>query len=294
MTSLTQKLAESDFQQQMIRAFADGKVCTSLFAGLTFDATNAVAGNPNQPKIYLTNSTIPISTLPSAPPLAVVNKPVSPLSPNLIVAAAKGLELANIAGTYSGGNGIYSATFNVNFDDTKLASAVAPASVQIRFSTTGTMATQTIVQCIVGTPPTDGVPCGATKEGVSQGGYCWYFFHPSCTNGCATHGGTNDDATINYAGSGGTLENCRKVLLAAGWMRTQLAYSDAGCYYYDGYINPTLAKTGAGCGVLVYVNTGPGTAPWSQAIRCTDPATNMDAFPGGQGAPTWRACACNN
>jgi hypothetical protein len=58
-------------------------------------------------------------------------------------------------------------------------------------------------------------PVSPTCSGTEVGGFCWYFGEEnvSCNTVCATHGGYND-ATRTYAGSSGSPENCRRVLVA--------------------------------------------------------------------------------
>src|SRR5690348_15950352 len=48
--------------------------------------------------------------------------------------------------------------------------------------------------------------------GMVIGGYCWHLsaLNQSCTEVCAALGGS-DAATINYVGSGGTIDNCKAV-----------------------------------------------------------------------------------
>jgi Tfp pilus assembly protein PilV len=54
--ALNEKMAATDFQQQMLRSFSDGTVCTRLLTtptALTFDSTHAVSGDPNPPTLNL-------------------------------------------------------------------------------------------------------------------------------------------------------------------------------------------------------------------------------------------------
>ena len=63
------------------------------------------------------------------------------------------------------------------------------------------------------TPSTIAVTVGSGNCGGRQlGGFCWYIgdVNQSCETVCAAHGGY-DEATKNYAGSGGTEDHCRDV-----------------------------------------------------------------------------------
>ncbi|MCX6116720.1 MAG: fibronectin type III domain-containing protein, partial [Proteobacteria bacterium] len=52
---------------------------------------------------------------------------------------------------------------------------------------------------------------GGSCAGTSVGGYCWYAGQDSCTNICASHGGTTV-GTIDFAGSNGSSGNCKQVV----------------------------------------------------------------------------------
>lgn len=109
-----------------------------------------------------------------------------------------------------------------------------------------------------------GMPCG----GVVVAGYCWYLtdgMHSdqTCHAKCASHGGPNDYATINYAGSGGNDAQCIEVLTKLGALGTHYSSSNNSCgCQYDGAANSW----------------------WSIALT-TDPTYNQGQY---------MVCACNN
>lgn len=122
--ALSEKLAAMDFQQQLIRSFADGKVCTSLLNNLTLNTSGMV----------LNVTGIPVST--TAPPgsLAKAGQAPSPLSSTLVVDANNPFQVTNIA---SAGTNLYSGVFQVGFDKTRLVRALQPAQTQITITTNG-------------------------------------------------------------------------------------------------------------------------------------------------------------
>ena len=71
-------------------------------------------------------------------------------------------------------------------------------------------------------------------DGTDVSGYCWYLgsVSQSCATVCGSHGGYNI-ATRDFAGSGGTDENCRVVLAALGATGDAVTTeaNTAGCYY---------------------------------------------------------------
>lgn len=99
--------------------------------------------------------------------------------------------------------------------------------------------------------------CGNDGLGTEVGGYCWYagIAGEFCTQVCASRGGVNMAGTRDYAGSGGTLENCQAVV-AALWGITftdtqnePLGTNDYGCSSYFGWLGarvhyaPTTANS---------------------------------------------------
>ena len=75
-------------------------------------------------------------------------------------------------------------------------------------------------------------------KGVPVGGYCWHLGVRSgtCTGICSNNGGYNN-ATATFAGSGGTIENCKKVLDALGLSGSEVAEDKSlvniGCGFFD-------------------------------------------------------------
>jgi hypothetical protein len=154
--SLKEKLARSDFQQQLIRSFSDVSLCAGVLNGLTFDSTNALASSSNQPTITLPDSSIPMSANPTAPALATAGQPLSPISTSVVAAPTSTFQLTNIVGASSGGAGNFNATFQVNLDGSSLGGSLATPSVQVSLQTTSVGSTQTISGC-----KSAGVPIGS-------------------------------------------------------------------------------------------------------------------------------------
>lgn len=102
--------------------------------------------------------------------------------------------------------------------------------------------------------------------GVSVGGYCWYFgaTDESCTTVCASRGGYNA-ATLSYAGSGGSNNNCRDVLDGLG-------IGTIGS-------SPSTNAFATGCGTSNSLVRHRGTTATTESAN---------------GAAVRRACACNN
>jgi prepilin-type N-terminal cleavage/methylation domain-containing protein len=97
------------------------------------------------------------------------------------------------------------------------------------------------VQCSNGTLSVLGAPapsCVIGCDGVTVGGFCWYLgaLNTSCDTTCTAHGGYNA-GTLSYAGSGGTLAQCRSVLVALqgtdgiNWFDNNTAGIAYGCAY---------------------------------------------------------------
>jgi hypothetical protein len=93
--------------------------------------------------------------------------------------------------------------------------------------------------------------CEPSCGGVKVGGYCWYFGAAgancdSTTGACTGHGGYHT-ATLSYAGSGGTNDNCASVLTALGAAASTIYAGDIsnmGCYYISaGYRTSSSATT---------------------------------------------------
>ena len=107
---------------------------------------------------------------------------------------------------------------------------------------------------------------GCDEGGHLVGGYCWYvgFEAQSCTTVCASHGGYNS-ATLTYAGSAGTDQNCQNVLDAFGAPASGMG----------------APSSAAGC----YMRGSPGIGRMRGTTATTEGATAPDAS---------RACACNN
>lgn len=181
--ALKEKLAVTDFQQQLIRSFSDGTLCRHLLVSagpLTFNSTYATAGAANRPFINLNRDTIPVSAQPGAPPLATAGEPASLVASTLTIATNAFLppafQVTNIQGTSSGSTGVYTANFQVNFDQTKLVRALVPASTQITILTSSSGTTQTITGCFGEKPPSIVGTCEAYQNyaGTYLGNVgCW-------------------------------------------------------------------------------------------------------------------------
>jgi len=111
--------------------------------------------------------------------------------------------------------------------------------------------------------PSEATACAISPDGVSVGGSCWFLGEPnqSCDEVCDLRGLNYSVATRTFAGSDGSISNCREVLTALGadWSTG----GDATC------------SSGLGC-----------TFDGANAVRCTTPTTSS-ASSGLQ-----RACAC--
>jgi hypothetical protein len=118
-----------------------------------------------------------------------------------------------------------------------------------------------------------GGPCSCSScpaGGVILGGVCWYLgaVGNDCDTTCANAGLVYDTATLSYAGSGGTWEQCMAVLDALGQTSPPLTgFGDTACQY------------AWGCCV---------DGEFSERFRCTSPATTSTALNGH----FQRACAC--
>ena len=112
---------------------------------------------------------------------------------------------------------------------------------------------------------TTSVPC----HGLVTGGYCWYqsAVGASCDAACSGHGGCDLVGTRDYAGSGGTLQNCQNVVTAFGFGVTA---------------SDSTSSLGVGCGTVTFIST--------TASRYTNIETNCSA----SGSFYARLCACNN
>ena len=255
---LKEKLGETDFEQQFIRSFADGTVCASLLHGLNFDSTNAVAGSTNPPTITLPNTSIPINTTPSAPALATAGQPLSPISPSFVAAPTQTFQVTHIVGSSSGGVGNYTATFQVNYDQTKVVRSLHPATTQISFQTTSAGSTQTITSCN-----------GSLANQVALGGLYQYYVQ------CGNQDGPCQNANGSWTcGAGGVPFNgscnnaCRhpnpltgKCTCPAGF--TAHMYFD---FQFTGQVGPVFySDTG------VPWNTAPSAVNGPIGIICTNP-----------------------
>lgn len=147
---LTQTLARADFQQQMIRSFADGSLCTALLtqpSPQVFDSTHARPGDPNPPTIILPAYMIPLSTAANATPLVSAGQAVSAISTSVVADSSSPFRIVNIVGSSTAGVGIYSGSLQVSFDPSRLILALKPASVQVTLLTTSSGTTQTVTAC---------------------------------------------------------------------------------------------------------------------------------------------------
>jgi len=108
----------------------------------------------------------------------------------------------------------------------------------------------------------------------------------SCDELCASHGGYNA-ATLNYAGSNGTLANCLAVAAAINPSSGETYYSDP----------EEACDNASGC-EMIFDSYHPYYAR-GDVHRCTSPATTSSAtanYGTGSGAMAFygRVCACNN
>ncbi|HRO48918.1 MAG TPA: hypothetical protein PLW75_02155 [Hyphomicrobium sp.] len=126
--------------------------------------------------------------------------------------------------------------------------------------------------------------CGGTMVG----GYCWYAgYSESCTTTCASRGGYNE-ATRTYAGSGGTVANCRAVINAVtGLSLQEAAVQSVGGTYAGGCVWALVIPGHPdGRGARYTTSTTAGALP---------PAITGPGTPQNPGVvASRRMCACNN
>ncbi len=142
--ALKEKLATADLQVQLTRGFSDGAVCSSLLTGRTFTVTGSGVVLPS---INLTNTSIPISTLPGAPALVAANAPISAISNTVFAAPTNTFQVRDITGSTVGNVGHYMANFVVNLDTSRMVRSLKPIVTQISMRTSGAGATKTITNC---------------------------------------------------------------------------------------------------------------------------------------------------
>lgn len=148
--AIIEKLAALDFQQELIRIFSDGTLCTSLLTLPTprqFNSSTSAPGSPNPPSLTLPLSQIPISAAPGSPPFATAGALASPIARTLFVAGGRPFQLTSIIGSSSGGVGRFSANFTVGFDQNQLIRPLSPASVRVSLRTTSAGPIETITGC---------------------------------------------------------------------------------------------------------------------------------------------------
>lgn len=147
--AMSEKLAANDFQNQMLRSLLDGSVCSSLLNGKTFDSTNAVAGNPNQPSIAIPLSSIPVSTDPGAPVLAAVGDRVSAISNTLKIddQASVPFRVVGLVGSVNGTTGTFTGSFLISFNQNQLIRSIKAASTRVILKTSAVGTTQTVTGC---------------------------------------------------------------------------------------------------------------------------------------------------
>jgi hypothetical protein len=199
---LAEKLAAMDFQQQLTRTFADGSLCTSLLAPtgapVTFNLPSG-GGNLATPlSLNLAFTSVPISASSPKTPLVTASTVVSPISPTLFAAAAPStFQVTNIIGANNGTTGTFTASFQVNFDQTKLVQPLRPATTQISLQTTGgAVGTQTITGCTSASGPPNSVTCSCPSSVTAANGQVTFtgppaaiaFYLSAVQNGYAMYG----------------------------------------------------------------------------------------------------------
>jgi hypothetical protein len=113
-------------------------------------------------------------------------------------------------------------------------------------------------------------------DGAVVGGFCWWFGqnNESCDQVCADHGLYND-ATLSFAGSGGSDANCGQVLTAVGAS------------------NPTPVSAVATLNGMSGLGCGSDYSGTATSYRLTS-TTTASASSAGNGTSFRRACACND
>ena len=91
-------------------------------------------------------------------------------------------------------------------------------TLNVRMTSSATISTTvTTVVSLGGVAPDWKITTTApTCAGTQVGGHCWYLgaFGANCDTACSSHGGCDLAGTRDYAGSGGTLQNCQNVVSA--------------------------------------------------------------------------------
>lgn len=142
--AISEKLAALDFEQALLRIFADGSLCTYLLLNPTPTTFESSATS-----IDLPMTSMPVSIATGAPPFATAGQPASSVARTLVL-TDRPFSIANIVGSNVGGVGSYTADFQVNFDASRLARSIKPATVRIGLQTTGAGSTQTVTSCVGG------------------------------------------------------------------------------------------------------------------------------------------------
>lgn len=147
--AMSEKLAANDFQNQMLRSLLDGSVCSSLLNGKTFDSTNAVAGNPNQPSIPIPLPSIPVSTDPGSPVLAAAGDRVSAISNSLRIddSSTVPFRVVGLVGSVNGTTGTFTGSFQISFNQGQLIRSIKAASTRVILKTSAAGTTQTVTGC---------------------------------------------------------------------------------------------------------------------------------------------------
>lgn len=148
---LQQRLAIADFQVQLTRTFSAPGLCKTILANpasqVGFVAPNGVLTSANPGTQALSMQSLLSGASPSSPVVASAGSPISPINPSVVVSQTNPFQLTNIVGSSSGGFGSYTATFQVNFDQSRLVQALKPASTLLTLYTTSAGANQTVVGC---------------------------------------------------------------------------------------------------------------------------------------------------
>lgn len=199
--ALSEKLSTLELQQQLIKNLADGTVCTSLLSGVTFDSTQAVPTSPNKPSLILSQTSIPISTAPLAPPFVTAGEQISPLSASVVVSATSPFRVTDIVGTSTAGIGLFTGYFQIEYDQSRMVRPLKPARTLIWIETTSSGTTQTITGCSGGSPGKAIAKVNVTGNWVLNANGAYYATGvATCPGGyVATGGGAFCDADTGYA-----------------------------------------------------------------------------------------------
>lgn len=147
--ALGEVLAVRDFQQALIRNFADGTVCSEIVTRSPLTLNSGASS---------TDLNLSITSIPTMGTgggvFAQAGQPVSAISNRVLFATQNSFQLVNLTGSVSAGRGTFAGYFQVNLNQTNLVRPLKAPSVRVTVSTTGAGTVQTLVSCHSTSAPT--------------------------------------------------------------------------------------------------------------------------------------------